>query len=124
MNPKMNEKSNCLYCGDPIKAGRSDKKLCDLECKDKYHHQQRTIEKEEIKKVESVLKSSRKILQKLFEKYEDKPVLLTTLNKAGHNFDYLTHYVTTKAQANRYTFCFNYGYREFDKDRFYVIRGY
>ena len=36
---KKRKRSDCLECGEPIRYGRTDKKFCSEECKNRYHNQ-------------------------------------------------------------------------------------
>ena len=116
--------SICLNCSKPIKSGRSDKKFCDSGCKDEYYNKIKTGEHKEIKKVDQVLKRNRRILKKLFNPSKERFVNREVLLKAGFEFDFHTHFVITKTKANEFIFCYDFGYREVEKDKFKVIRSF
>lgn len=109
----------------PIKSGRSDKKFCDSACKDEYYNAIKTKEHQEIKKIDIILKRNRRILQKIYnptkpEKLINREVLL----KAGFEFSFRTHHVITKTKANEFIFCYDFGYREMEKDKYKVIKSF
>ena|SRR5687767_4957102 len=120
----IEERSICLNCGKPIKSGRIDKKFCDSACKDEYYNAQKIREHKEIKKIDQVLKRNRRILKKLFDPKKEKLVNREVLLKAGFEFDFHTHFVVTKFKANEFIFCYDYGYREVDKNKYKVIKSF
>ena len=121
----MTEKqSNCLNCGKPLKSGRIDKKYCDDGCRIQYHNDQNIVEKKETKKINGILRNNRKILKKLLDNNPFVVVLYEDLLKKGFEFDYHTHYVNSHYQNNKYTFCYNYGYRPVEKNKYKIIKGF
>ncbi len=121
----MTEQTNeCLQCGKELKSGRIDKKFCNEGCRNQYHNEQKIAEHEEIKKINGILKNNRKILKGLLA---DKPFVLVShelLLKKGFEFDYLTHSVTSQVKRNKYIFCYNYGYHEYEKNKFKVVKSF
>ena len=116
---------HCLYCGKPIKSGRSDKKFCDSGCKDAYNNERKGNERGEIGKIDIVLKRNRRILKGMFN--AKKPDLLhdrEKLVKAGFEFEYHTHFVVTKVKRNEFVFCYDYGYREVGEGKYQVIKSF
>jgi hypothetical protein len=114
----------CLNCNKPIKSGRSDKKFCDSRCKDEYYNTIKTNEHKEIKEIDQVLKRNRRILKALFNPKKERLVTREILLKAGFQFDYHTHFIVTKIKANEFVFCYDYGYREVEKDKFKLIKSF
>lgn len=115
----------CLQCSNPIYVGRSIKKFCNPECKDKYNNAIKIKEQQEIKKVDTVLRRNRRVLKKLFDqKKSDKLFQREELIREGFEFGFLTHVVVTKGKANEITFCYDYGYREVEKGKFQLFTSY
>ena len=115
----------CLNCSDPILKGRSDKKFCDSVCKDEYYNKIKIREHKEIKKIDEALKRNRRILSKLFDpKKEDKLVNREVLLKAGFEFEFHTHFIITKVKGNQFVYCYDYGYREVEKDKYKLIKSF
>ena len=110
----MNIKAGiCVYCGNPIRNGRSDKKFCDSSCKDGYYNKMKVQENREVNRILNILKKNRRALVKLFN--PRKPDQLFTredLIKAGFEFGFSTHTVVTKTKSSEITFCLDYGYRQ------------
>lgn len=118
------DKATCLNCGKALKSGRTDKKFCDDGCRNQYHNEQKIAEHAELKKITGILKNNRKILKALLN---DKPHVLVdheTLLKKGFEFDYLTHYVISKTQKNKYAFSYNYGYHEYESKKYKVVKSF
>lgn len=100
----------CLFCGKPIKSGRSDKKFCDSGCKDGYYNERKGDEREEINKIDLVLKKNRRVLKKLYDpKKSDNKFTRELLIRDGFEFGFLTHIVVTKVKGNEIVFCYDYG---------------
>lgn len=114
----------CLNCAEPIKSGRSDKKFCDDRCKDEYYNRIKTSEHKEIKKIDHILKRNRRILKKLFDPGKEKLISREIFLKAGFEFDFHTHHVITKTKGNEFVFCYDYGYREVEKDKYRVVKSF
>lgn len=115
----------CLFCQKPIRSGRSDKKFCDSACKDGYYNEKKGNERSEIGKIDVVLKRNRRVLKGAFNpKKPDVLIEREKLVKSGFEFDYHTHYLVTKTKKNQFIFCYDYGYREVEKDRYQIIKSF
>jgi len=114
----------CLQCEKPIKSGRTDKKFCNEGCRSVYHNSKITSEPPEMRRINTVLKNNREILKALLAKKYEQIITHERLVKNGFNFDYLTHYVTSRFQNNKYTFCYDYGYRPVDNNKYKVIKSF
>lgn len=102
----------CLYCGDPIRNGRSDKKFCDVGCKDAYYNEIKSAELCEISKIDGILKRNRRILKKLYDSRQKvKLFSREELIKEGFEFGFQTHVAVTRIKSNEIIFCYDYGYR-------------
>lgn len=120
--PKINY---CLFCSDPIKKGRSDKKFCDSTCKDGYYNERKVDENKEIRKITIFLKRNRRILKGLYDpKKIDRLFSREDLIKKGFEFGFHTHVVITRTKSNEFIFCYNYGYREVKENSFQIIEGF
>jgi hypothetical protein len=117
------EPTRCLECHELIRKGRSDKKFCNSTCKDKYYNRLKLEARKEIGRIDTVLKRNRKILKQVFNpQKEDGLITRETLLKAGFEFEFHTHHVITKIRSNEFIFCYDYGYREVEKDKYKVIK--
>jgi hypothetical protein len=115
----------CLFCSKTIRAGRSDKKFCDMNCKDAYHNEQKIVEAAEIRKINLILKKNRRILKQLFkpaspEQNYSRELLL----KEGFQFGFQTHVVVTKRLAYEIVFCYDYGFREMGPGLYQLFRSF
>lgn len=117
-------KPKCLYCNKIIKAGRPDKKFCSEGHRNLYHNKLKAEERKETKKIDGILKNNRNILKDLLGENKSVNVKQEQLLKKGFEFDYLTHYVTSHFQNNKYTFCYNYGYRPLEKNTYMVVKSF
>lgn len=117
--------SICLYCGKPIRAGRSDKKFCSSAHKDAYYNALKSEEQQEISKIDGILKRNRRILKKLFNpKKPEQLIAKEVLIKEGFEFGFHTHVVISKTKANEFIFCYDYGYREVESTGNQIVKAY
>lgn len=121
----LEEYNKCMRCGKPIKTGRPDKKFCSPGCKNLFHNKLKILEHKEIQKVDLILKRNRRILMRLFNpKKEEVLVARDVLLKHGFDFSFHTHMIVTKKYQHEFIFCYDYGYRETEKDRYRIIKGF
>lgn len=107
---KANEmKKQCLECHDDF-AGRVDAKFCCDSCRSSYHNRTNIEGREEIKKVNAILKKNRKVLAG-FNKSGTARVRRSFLLTEGFNFNYLTNVYVTAA-GKTYKYCYDHGYLE------------
>lgn len=111
----------CLLCKGPIYVGRSIKKFCNPECKDKYNNAIKIREQQEIKKVDTVLRRNRRALKKWYDpKKPERFVTREQLIQSGFEFGFHTHFVITRLKSQELIFCYDYGYREVEKGKYQV----
>jgi predicted nucleic acid-binding Zn ribbon protein len=103
----------CLDCGDTIR-GRADKKFCSDQCRNNYNNRLNRDSNNYVRNVHGLLRKNRRILSDLID--EGKTVIhKDALYALGYNFSFFTHIIESK-DGDRYNFCFEYGFREKDKD--------
>ncbi|MBK1438785.1 hypothetical protein JHJ32_02195 [Parapedobacter sp. ISTM3] len=112
-------KKKCLDCGEPL-AGRADKKFCDDACRSNYNNRRNAEENGYLRRVNSILKRNRKILETLNPEGKVK-VRWKTLVSAGFNFDYITDMYETN-NGSQYRFCYEYGYLLLDNDEVLLVK--
>ena len=83
------EVSRCLECGDKISYGRTDKKFCSDECKNRHHNHRCRSGRFVRRKTMSVLEKNYEILDGLVKVGVDT-VLLSDILILGFNPAYLT----------------------------------
>jgi hypothetical protein len=111
----------CLSCGKTLK-GRIDKKFCDDYCRTQYNNQIKQEDTAVIKKVNAVLRSNRRILERQIPAGEEMGKCpRQKLVDAGYNFQYLTHQYINK-KGNVYFFCYEYGFLLLEGDWVLVVK--
>lgn len=111
----------CLTCGKTLK-GRVDKKFCDDYCRTQYNNQLKAEDTVVIKKINTVLKQNRRILERQIAPGEEMGKCpRQKLADAGFNFQHLTHQYTNK-KGNVYSFCYEYGYLPIEGDWVLVVK--
>ncbi len=109
----------CLDCGEPL-VGRADKKFCDDACRANYNNRRNSEESSYLRKVNSILKRNRRILETLNPEGKGK-VKWRTLISEGFNFDYITDMHET-SKGTQYRFCYEYGYLLLDNDEVLLVK--
>lgn len=107
---------NCPECYQKIK-GRSDKKFCSDQCRSNHYHKTHCINSASVKKINSILKKNRRILESLQLKNKIN-ISKSALLSEGFNFSYFTHQ-GKKSQDSEPIFCYEFGY--VDKDESHVV---
>lgn len=111
----------CLSCGKALK-GRIDKKFCDDYCRTQYNNQLKAEDDLVVKKINSILRHNRKILERLLPPGEEMGKCpRQKMADAGFNFQYLTHRYTNK-KGNVYLFCYEYGYLPLEGDWMLLVK--
>lgn len=113
------EEKNCLECGEKI-VGRIDKKFCNDTCRNAFNNKQVSKASDQVRKINRILKSNRKILEEL------NPTGKTTTTKdklinSGFNFNYFTNTYTTR-DGRIYYFSYDYGFLELEKNRVVLVK--
>jgi hypothetical protein len=116
----MLEARVCLDCGKPLN-GRKDKKFCDDACRNNHNNKLNSEDTVYVKKVNSVLKKNRKILQELIPSDGKITVMEKKLKDAEFNFSFYTHEYITKT-GTLYRFCYEYGYLKLEENRYMLVK--
>lgn len=111
---------SCLTCGKTLR-GRSEKKFCNLNCKNQYNNELKAQENAEIGRIRGILLKNRRILKALAGGKLARRVSGKALRENGFLFHYYTHHYQTK-DGKRYAICFDYGYLEVEADWFVVVK--
>ncbi len=106
-------KKKCLECQDEF-SGRVDAKFCCGSCRSSHHNRTNVEGREEIKRVNAILKKNRKTLAGL-NKTGTARVRRDLLLTEGFNFNYLTNIYTT-SKGKTYKYCYDHGYIESEDD--------
>ena len=133
-----NQKS-CLECGQPLGAGRSDRKFCNDICRTAFNNrrradgiaeniatdeadpEQRSLDPDSaaIKKVQDILVSNRNKLMNMHSLYEAS-MSLNEFYGFGVNLKYFTSEYKDDYYHEVFRMCFDYGYH-IDGERVYLI---
>lgn len=116
---QTSEKRKCQECGDVV-YGRIDKKFCNDNCRSVFNNKANKITDEYFRKVNTILRKNRRILELLNPKEKSK----TTKEKLfieGFNFYYYTNIYRTK-QGKTYYFVYEHGYLELENEEFALVR--
>lgn len=116
------QEKKCLECGEPLGAGRDDRKYCGDLCKTAYNNRRRkepqtTISSQTWKddrhsfyeKINSIIALNRAIIEHLVET-DFRSIEKHDLEGYGFNFKYFTSEYTDPEEGT-YRFCYDHGYR-------------
>ncbi|MDB4922038.1 hypothetical protein [Mucilaginibacter sp.] len=122
----------CLECGEPLGAGRGDRKFCNDVCRTAYNNRRRKepapddetsyfdrVEMPAIKKVYGVLLDNWSILYNIGQ---HDGTLLTLRDLLGHGFN--LKYFTSELKGDDgklYKFCFDFGYHITADEQVHII---
>lgn len=118
----------CLECGQPLSAGREDRKYCNDICRTAYNNRRR---KDEVTKTPGIQPSDNAQFQKIYgillanrttlmmwEHYNEPPYLLRDLLGKSFNLKYFTS--ECEIGGLLFKFCFDYGYHVTPQGRVYI----
>ena len=88
---EIEERPKCLECGDEISYGRSDKKFCSEECRNRHHNTHHRSCRNYKRKVAAILDRNYEILESLVNAGV-KAVWLSEIIAMGYNPAYVTSY--------------------------------
>lgn len=128
----------CKDCGAPLGAGREDRQYCDDACRTNYNNRIRREKKsiaqqkqtltikptskelpEHVTRIQAILVNNRKLLSHVCDR--EKPGRIRERDLIGKGFN--TKYFTSETEGgdSHYRFCFEYGYKKEDDDKYLVI---
>ncbi|MDB5145747.1 MAG: hypothetical protein JWQ66_4460 [Mucilaginibacter sp.] len=129
----------CEDCGAPLGAGREDRKFCNDDCRtncnNRVRREKQKIPAEEkqpaavpppqpnipnyIARIQAILVNNRRILSHVCDGETPGRIRERDLIGKGFNTKYLTS--ETESQDSHYRFCFEYGYKKEEDDKYLVI---
>lgn len=109
----------CLECAEVIK-GRIDKKFCSDLCRNAYNNKLNSESTTYVRKVNSILRKNRKILEELIPAETAKSSKAKLLQK-GFNFQYFSNIYTTQ-KGIIYYFCYEYGYLPIENEYYFLVK--
>lgn len=126
----MPKTKTCLECGQPLGAGREDRKYCDDICRTAYNNRRRKEnlvnepetdyrDKPAYQKVYAILLRNRELLE-LTALFKEEPYTFRDLLGKGLNPKYFTSEYEMP-DAGTFRFCFDYGYHVTPEERVYII---
>lgn len=116
----------CKECGkkiNPLK-GRADRQYCNELCKNRYHNKRLNEDSVELKRIERILRKNHGILKRLFLRKDNDSIERERMLKDGFDFSYHTHRIITKIKKNEFIFCYGYGYRPVNENKYKIIKAF
>ena len=111
--------NKCQECGTEL-IGRVDKKFCNDQCRNTFNNRQNKTANEYVRKVNSILRKNRRILEVLCIG-ETAKTTKEQLLLEGFNFYYYTNIYTTQ-QGKSYYFVYDYGYLELEDEKITLVK--
>jgi len=111
----------CLSCDEKLK-GRSDQKFCSDLCRNAYNNSLNSDSNAMVRNTNNALRKNRRILADLIkDKKEGKGIVkVSSLSKAGFNFELITSIYSTKS-GNVYYFCYEFGYQKLENENIMIV---
>lgn len=117
------EESYCLQYGEKMR-GRSDKRFCNVECKNKYHNENSTEAGKTYKRVLKILTRNRNILKEVLGGKSTEKITMEKLEGKGYERDYFTHVKEVGLKKRKYYYLFDYGYRIEEDGSLKVVKAF
>ncbi len=108
----------CLYCDEPIQ-GRSDKKFCDVNCRNGYNNSLKQDTNNLFRNVHNTLRRNYRILQEL-NPNDKSTVYKEDLFRKGFNFDFFTNRFETQ-KGKVYFYLYDLGYTELENGKLLLV---
>ena len=109
----------CVNCGEPVGAGRRDKKYCSDPCRTEYHNRQKEQKQqasdtklpEFISEINQIVSNNWRILTECLGKKDIIRMRVRDLSGRGFNFKYFTSERPNGYNEDVYFFCYDMGYK-------------
>jgi len=115
----QHESKTCIECGQPLGAGRKDRKFCNDLCRTAYNNSHRKDKPippaaawrdPYYNKIDQILRRNRDILEQLYLIENINTIARHDLEGFGFNFKYITSVYNAPEFGSYYRFCYDYGY--------------
>lgn len=116
----LDQNRQCRYCSKTL-LGRADKKFCDHYCRNAYNNSQNTDKGNYVRRIDSILKRNRRLLQKEADGDQRKKVSREQLSLDGFHFGYFTQQVALKT-GDVFFYVYDYGYQYEEDDWVWIVR--
>lgn len=118
---KNKHMKQCKMCKSKI-VGRTDKKFCNVKCKNIYHTKLRIANNKEVIQIDKILHRNRAILLEIMGKKRLKiEIERVLLDNKNFNYNYHTHtYVNN--QNKTYYYIYDFAWMEFSNSQILLIR--
>lgn len=112
----------CKVCGKPLQ-GRIDKKYCDINCKNQYHIDMRSLHLDEVNMEMKFLLRNRTILHELLDQkgVKKRKIKRYALQRKGFRFQNYTGNYLNK-QGKTYHYVFDYSFMNFSDQEVLIIK--
>ncbi len=112
----------CIVCAKEMK-GRSDKKFCSIQCKNRYHRNMKMNMQPVLKEIDQILHRNYAICLELAQKSKKARMMIKKieLEKTGFNFNYFTgSYLNS--QQKTYHYIYDFRWMQFSTQEVLIVR--
>lgn len=113
-------KQTCQQCGQEMR-GRSDKKFCSTDCKNRYHIEQRRYTRDAVAEVDGYLHRNREILGLLMGSAVKVEIDRLVLSRTGFRYEYHTGTYLNK-EGKMYRLVYDYAWMDFSDQKILIVR--
>jgi len=110
----------CMVCGEETQ-GRSDKKFCSADCKNRHHSAQRRNTRDAVAEIDGYLHRNREILATLLGNAVKVELDRLVLTRTGFRYEYHTGTYLNK-EGKMYRLVYDYTWIDFSKQKILVVR--
>ncbi len=110
----------CPLCGNKVQ-GRSDKKFCNIICKNTWHQKRKLENITVVDKIDQILHKNRTILQELMQQHTKRKVSRLKLEDLGFNFAYCTGVYQNK-QGKWYHYVYDFAWMLFSDQEVLIVK--
>jgi len=113
-------KKTCQQCGQEMQ-GRTDKKFCSTDCKNRYHIDNRRNTRDAVAEIDGYLHRNREILVTLMGSSTKVEIDRLVLSRTGFRYDYHTGTYLNK-KGKMYRLVYDYAWMDFSDQKVMIVR--
>ena len=113
-------KKTCWQCSEEMQ-GRSDKKFCSTDCKNRYHIETRRSTRDAVAEIDGYLHRNWEILALLMGNAVKVEIDRLVLSRTGFRYEYHTGTYLNK-EGKMYRLIYDYAWMDFSNQKILIVR--
>ena len=118
------EEKRCLNCGEPVGAGRRDKKYCSEPCRTEYNNKQKEptlIIPGFVIEINKIILNNWKILHDCLAGKPFCKMKVSDLDRRNFNFKFFTSERVNEQDGDVYYFCYDVGFKLVKEETWAIV---